>query len=62
MGDKVVIRQAPQKISNIKSYYVRNIVRPVGRHNYYESLLPKDEREAIEYNEGLRKSYLKSFL
>ena len=49
-------------MSKTKSYYIRNIVRPVGRHNYYENLVPKDEKEAIEYNEGLRKSYLKSFL
>lgn len=52
-GDKVVIRQC-RKLSNIKYYYVRNVVLPVGRHNIYEKDISQYEREAIKYNEDLR--------
>ena len=52
-GDKVVVRQC-KKISNIKYYYVRNVVLPVGRHNIYEKDISQYEKEAIKYNEELR--------
>ena len=48
-GDKVVIRYC-RKLSNLKYYYVRNIVLATGRHNIYEEDLSKYEKEAIKYN------------
>jgi len=34
-GDKVVIKTC-RKLSNLKHYFVRNVVLPVGRVNIYE--------------------------
>ncbi len=61
IGDKVVIRSC-NKISNTKAYYVRNVVLPVGRHNFYEGQMSKDERECIEYNERLREKQSRAFV
>ena len=54
MGDKVVIRQIGRKVSALKNYYVRSIIKPVGRHDYYDGALTEYVKEAIRYNEGLR--------
>lgn len=32
-GDKVIIQRC-EKISTLKSYYVKSIVKPFGRHEY----------------------------
>ena len=48
-GDKVVIR-ACRKLSARKYYYVRNIVKPIGRQNVTGMPSSKDEVDALEYN------------
>ena len=48
-GDKVVIR-ACRKLSARKYYYVRNIVKPIGRQNVTGMPSSIDEVEALEYN------------
>ena len=53
IGDKVVIKNFGG-VSGLKHYYVRNVVLPTGRHNYYSTGFSKDEKEAIVYNENLR--------
>ncbi len=53
-GDKVVIRQIGRKVSAQKAFYVRSIIKPVGRHDYYDGALTDYEREAMHYNEALR--------
>lgn len=38
----------------MKTFYVRSIIKPVGRHDYYDGALTEYEKEAIRYNEALR--------
>jgi hypothetical protein len=52
-GDKVVI-QSCRKISSIKHYYVRNIVRPVVRQNLSGKPETQYEQDALDYNKELR--------
>ena len=59
-GDKVVIR-ACRKISNLKYYYVRNIVKPIGRQNVTGMPSSVDEAEALEYNAKLREQVPKIY-
>ena len=60
-GDKVVIRFC-KKISDLKYYYVRNVVLPIGRHQTYEqNTLSNYEKDQINYNEELRNSYTKIY-
>ena len=54
IGDKVVIK-CKRGISNIKHFYVRQVVLPIGRHNYYATGFSQDEKEAMAYNEKLRR-------
>lgn len=53
IGDKVVIKLC-RPISKQKYYYVRNVIIPVGRHDYYNKQLTKSEKDALEYNKELR--------
>jgi len=52
-GDKVVIR-AWQKMSPIKYYYVRNIVKPTVRYHLLEEDMTAYEKEQLDFNEKLR--------
>ena len=61
VGDKVIIRQC-LKLSNIKYFYVRNVVLPIGRNSFYAGKLSKDEIDAISYNEELRKSSMNELI
>ena len=49
-----MIRHAGKALSNIKSYYVRNVIKPVGRHDYFEGSLSQYEKESLKYNHNLR--------
>ena len=52
-GDKVVIRRC-RKMTQYKYYYVRNIVRPVGRQNVSGIPATQYEQDALDFNERLR--------
>ena len=52
-GDKVVIRRC-RKLTDRKHYYVRNIVRHVGRQNVTGIPQTQYEQDALDYNEKLR--------
>ena len=53
-GDKVVIRHCGTPVSPIKTYYLRNVVRPTGFISANDGKLRHDEIAAIEYNKKLR--------
>lgn len=40
---------------------MRNVVVPVGRHDYYNKHLTKSEKDALEYNKKLRNALPKYF-
>ncbi|CAI2384593.1 unnamed protein product [Moneuplotes crassus] len=61
IGDKVIIRGCI-KISPIKSFYVKQIVLPIGRNAYYAGRFSKDEVDAVGFNEDLREKYKKEML
>ena len=52
-GDKVVIR-ATRKLTKHKRYYVRDIVKPVGRQNITGEPQTQYEKDALDYNTKLR--------
>ena len=52
-GDKVVIRQC-RKLAKSKFYYVRSIVRPIGRQNITGLPQTSYEQEQLDYNAELR--------
>ena len=52
-GDKVVIRRC-RKLTHTKHYYVRNIVKHVGRQNVSGVPSTQYERDALDFNEKLR--------
>ena len=52
-GDKVVIK-ACRKLSNIKHFYVRNIVLATSRQNFYEKDMSQYEKDAMQFNQELR--------
>ena len=52
-GDKVVIRSC-RKLTGRKHYYVRNIIKHVGRQNVTGKPQTQYEQDALDYNEKLR--------
>eukprot|EP00806_Schmidingerella_arcuata_P006581 Macronucleus_6996.p1 GENE.Macronucleus_6996~~Macronucleus_6996.p1 ORF type:complete len:144 (+),score=36.99 Macronucleus_6996:1-432(+) len=52
-GDKVVIRSC-RKMTAKKHYYVRNIIKHVGRQNVSGKPQTQYEQHALDYNEQLR--------
>ncbi len=59
-GDKVVIRNC-RKMSKIKSFFVRNIVLPVGRQNMTGEPSTQYEEDALAYNLQMRSKPLKQW-
>ena len=53
VGDKVVIRLC-RPISNLKHYYIRNIVWMIPRHNFSINKFLNFEKRALYFNDKLR--------
>lgn len=60
LGDKVIIRSC-NKVSQIKNYYVRDILYMIPRYNFAMSKFLKYEKRALAYNQDLQENHIIRF-